>query len=320
MKGSDLQKKIYELRELLNSSISHKQGVWDRKSHGDWSKLWTAVDNIEDTQLAIDEYCDLKSFSRLAVYGLLQSMVVQQDGITHLEEALQIEKPNWPNDYPDLAEIREIRRETVGHPTETKKRGGFSYTSISHTNKFLVLEYGVWSLNDKFEHKTINLEEVIKTQCNLLMKELDRIIKKIEDDEHNHKMQFQNQSLSEILKATSYYIQKLWPFERDRIYSDIMFKSLRDAFERFRAEIKKRYGVDDFAECINIPGVVDIVAKVEKLLPRIEEMLPMGRSIDSFNLEVYVESLSNAFDDLRIMAKEIDEEFANKTRLTQQKN
>lgn len=312
MNKSNLQNKIHELRELINSSICYRQGAWDRKDEGDWSKLWTAVDNIEDTQAAIDEYTDLENFSRLAVYGLLQSMVVQQDAISHLEEALQIEKPNWPKDYPGLSKIREIRVETVGHPTETKKKDGFSYTSISHTNKLHTLEYGVWSSRG-FEHRTIDLKDIIQTQHDLLVAEIDRVIEKINEDERDHKMQFQDQGLSEILKTTSYNIQKLWPFERDRTYSEIMFKSLCDAFERFKEEVKKRYGFSDFSEAVGIPGVVHVVEKVEKLLPRVEAMLPMGDSVDPLDLEVYVESLSKAFDELRMMAREIDEEFANRT-------
>lgn len=312
MSKINLQDKIQELRDLLNYSICYKQGAWERKDGGDWSKLWAAVDNIEDTQLAIDEYSSLKKFSRLAVYGLLQAMVVQQNAISHLEEAIKIQKPNWPKEYPGLSQIRDIRVETVGHPTSTKRDGdNISYTSISHTNKIDILEYEIWFKNN-FQHKTINIKDIINVQHNLLIKEIDRIMKKIEEDETLHKKQFHNQSLTEILKTTSHNIQKLWPFERDRTYSEMMFESLCNTFNKFKAEIKKRYGFNDFSECINIPGVVRTVEKIEKLLPRIKKMLPMGKDVDVLDLELYVESLNSAFGELKTMAKEIDDEFANK--------
>ena len=38
-------------------------------------------------------------------------------------------------------------------------------------------------------------------------------------------------------------------------------------------------------------------------------MIPMEADIDPLDLDVYVESLDKAFDDLRKMAKEIDDEF-----------
>ncbi len=147
MKKTDsLQNKISELRELIDSSICYKQGVWDRKENGDWSKLWTAVDNIEDTQLAIEEFTSLQNFSRLAIYGLLQSLVVQQDGLRHLEEAIKIKVPNFKTKYPELHRIRKIRNETIGHPTETKREDGvITYASISPTNNLntLNMEYGL---------------------------------------------------------------------------------------------------------------------------------------------------------------------------------
>jgi len=310
MSKKSLQDKIRELRELINSSICYKQGAWSRKDDGDWSKLWTAVDNVEDTQSAIDEYSSLKDFSRLAVYGLLQAMVVQQDGIKHLEEAIQIRALNFKKDYPDLHKIRDIRNETVGHPTNTKrKKGGSTYTSISHTNSLDILEYGVWSRKG-FEHKTIRLKEIIDTQSKLLVKELDKVIAKIKKDETKHKKVFRGKSLSKMLAQTDYYIQKLWSFEKQRDYSRINFDFLKSVYEKFKEEIKQRYRIEKVDEHgVHAPGLIEEIKKVEKLLPRIERMIPMGAHVDEFDLDVYVESLNNAFAQLRVMSKEIDETF-----------
>lgn len=301
---------IHELRDLINSTVLYKQNIWARKNSGDWNKLWCAIDNAEDTQVAIDEYTELINFSRISVYGLLQSLVVQQDAFLGLEEVLRLKKPDLKSSYPGLYKIRQVRVETVGHPTNTRNENGLSYTSISPTNRRDVLEYGVWSLNG-FQHKEINLDDLIATQSELLKIEVKRIMEKISEEEKKHKKQFQDQNLNEILKETSYNIQKLWPFERDRIYSEIMFKSLSDAFAKFKAEVSKRYGFVDFDESINIPGVVLTVEKIDKLLPRVEKMLPMGEDVDSLNLEVYVESLNNSFEELTTMAKEMDNEFEN---------
>lgn len=175
MSTENLHDKIHKLRDQINSSICYKQGAWERKNDGDWSKLWTAVDNIEDTQRAIDEYFSLKDFSRLAVYGLLQSMFVQQDAVSHLEKAIKIETPDWKKDYPELSKIRDIRNETIGHPISTENG---SYVSISYTNNLNVLEYGIWS-KDGFEHKTINLKDIINIQHDLLVKEVKRIMNNI---------------------------------------------------------------------------------------------------------------------------------------------
>lgn len=308
MSRDDLQNKVSELRNLINSSICYKQGAWDRKDDGNWSKLWTAVDNVEDTQSAIEEYSSLKDFSRLAVYGLLQAMVVQQDAISHLEDAIKIKKPDWKKEYSGLSDIRKIRVETVGHPISEKGL----YTSISATNNLEVLEYGVWSKGG-FVHKTISLKEIVGIQHDLLIKEINRVIKKIKADEAKHKRKHRKKSLAKLLDQTSYYIQKLWSFERSRDYSRINFNFLKSRYEEFKKEIKRRYKLNKVDEHgVQIPGLVLVFQKVDKLLSRIENMVFMKRGTDEFELDVYVESLDHAFEELRVMAKETDEEFGSK--------
>jgi len=308
MSQVNLQDKIRELRDLINSSICYKQGAWDRKDEGDWSKLWTAVDNLEDTQLAIDEYASLKNFSRLAVYGLLQSMYVQQDAISHLEKAINIPIPDWKKDYPGLSNIRDIRNETIGHPISEKGL----YTSISHTDNLNVLDYGVWS-KDGFQHKTIDLKDIVNTQHNLLIKEIERVMEKINTDEELHRQNFNDKSLLSLLASTGYHIQKLWSFEKSREYAQVNLASLKSIYKNFKEEIKKRFKIDKVDEQgVQIPGLILVVQHVDKILPRIEKMVPMDDNVDQLDLDVYVESLDKSFDNLRKMAKEIDDEFANK--------
>lgn len=300
MSAENLQDKIHKLRDQINSSICYKQGAWERKNDGDWSKLWTAIDNIEDTQRAIDEYSSLKNFSRLAVYGLLQAMVVQQNCIKQLENAIKIKAVDYKIDYPDLYTIREIRDETVGHP---------KFTSITPMNNLDVLEYGIWS-NSGFEHKTINLKEIISTQHNLLVKEVNKVMDKISEDEIQHKNNFKDNSLLKLLASTSYHIQKLWSFERSRECSKVNFDTLKSVYEKFKEEIKKRFKIEKVDEHgVQIPGLILSIQHIEKILPRIEKMVPMDSMVDQLDLDVYVESLDKSFDDLRKMAKEIDDEF-----------
>lgn len=308
MKAANLQEEINKLRGLINSSICYKQGAWERKYKGDWSKLWVAVDNIEDTQLAIDEYPSLKDFSRLAIYGLLQSMFVQQDAIFHLENSIKIPTPDWEKDYPKLHEIRNIRHETIGHPISNEYE---RYTSISHLNNLNILDYGVWSRNG-FEHKTINIKEIITTQHDLLVKEIERIMKKIIEDEKKHKLNFKDKSLTKLLDSTGYHIEKLWSFEKSREYSVINFKTLKSIYENYKEEIKKRFKINKVDEQgVQIPGLIVVIQHIEKIFPRIEKMIPMDSSVDQIDLDVYVESLNNSFDELRKMAKEIDDKFSS---------
>lgn len=311
----DLLEKNRELRETLNGSICYKQNAWDRKESGNWSKLWIAFDNVEDTQQAINEF-ESKNLGRLAIYGVLQALVVQQDALGHLEEAIEIKRYSL-NDYPELKNIRDIRNETIGHPTDTKKdrdrssfeNGTISYSSIIPGNNFGILEYAIWSKGG-FDKKQVYIKNIIKIQENLLIKEIDRAISKVNADEIIHMKKFKDNSLVKKLSQSSYFIQKLWPYEKERLHSQICFNSLKDLYDVFKNEIKARYNLENINEFgVQIPGIVVEIQKIDKLLPKLEKMILMEKGVDQLDLEVYVESLANAFLGLERMAKEIDEQF-----------
>jgi hypothetical protein len=85
----------------------------------------SALDTLRQTYVAIEAYNrangNLKEDERyLAIYGLLQAMVVQQDALCHLAEALQV-RPIRLNRHRRLEEIRNIRNWTVGHPTKADR-------------------------------------------------------------------------------------------------------------------------------------------------------------------------------------------------------
>lgn len=69
----------------------------------------------------------------LAIYGLLQALVVQQDALCHLAEALQA-RPVRLNRHKRLAEIRNIRNWTVGHPTKVDRHLVQSHHAIRRSN------------------------------------------------------------------------------------------------------------------------------------------------------------------------------------------
>ncbi len=313
----NLSNKIFELGELINNSIYHRQDVWNEKNTGNWSKLWSSFDNIKDSLEVIKEYLNLESGGYLAIYGVLQALIVQQDALQHIEESLGLLTKKFFLDYPDLYNIRFVRSEIVGHPTQTMIKGRKSsynegtvtYTSISPGTGLRIVNYSVWSKKG-YSSKSVNLLDIIKKQAEILDVEIDSIMKKIKDNEEKHIKEFKNESLSDLLKITGYLIQKLWPHERDRYYSEVCLNSLKNIYKKYKLSIKKRYKlkkIDDNA--LSIPGVVIVVQKIDRLIPRIEKMVMFGQNVDELDLDVYVESLSHAFEDLRKMAVEIDEEF-----------
>ena len=96
-----------------------------------WNQFRSSLDAIRQTHRAIEAYNhsngELTDDQRyLAIYGLLQALVVQQDAVCHLAEALGT-KPVHMARHKRLEEIRNIRNWTVGHPTKIDR-----YTTYSH--------------------------------------------------------------------------------------------------------------------------------------------------------------------------------------------
>lgn len=125
-------KLISSLRSRINESRRRSMVMQDLH---DWHRLCSAMDAIQDTEDAIQAY-EVHPPTRstgeryLLLYGLLQAMFVQQDALKSIALALKI---NFEEDK-ELKEIRETRNETVGHPTEIRRKKVKYYATISQTS------------------------------------------------------------------------------------------------------------------------------------------------------------------------------------------
>ena len=116
-----------------------------------WNQVRSSLDAIRQTHRAIEAFNssngDLTEDQRyLAIYGLLQALVVQQDAISHLAEALRT-KPVFLSRHTRLEEIRRLRNWTVGHPTKVDRYDTASHHAIQRTQ----LGRGGFSLYSAFD-------------------------------------------------------------------------------------------------------------------------------------------------------------------------
>lgn len=106
---------LRQIRDFINSP--RPQYAIMQVIH-DWHKLCSALDLVGDTTIALSSYQEMDypkndGGKYLFLYGLLQALYLQQDGITHIAEALGQSK-ELP---PEMREVREIRNDAVGHPS-----------------------------------------------------------------------------------------------------------------------------------------------------------------------------------------------------------
>jgi len=312
---SELKEQLDSLRNLLQDSAFLKLNAWAKKEKGVWSKLWGAFDNLEDTIRAIDEFLNEKNPSRLQIYGVLQALTIQQDAVKHLEQALGIEVTDL-NAIATLEIVRNIRDETVGHPTNTVhnqekssyRDGTITYTSLHPESLSTNFEYIVWSSGGS-EIKSVNLIDLIEQQKKALTQIITGAAKQLNGKETTHMQKFKHDSLEQLFNQSGYYIQKLWPFERSREYSKLCLDALKKDYRKFKNGIKARYGHTVFDQEAFLPGLLIEVQKVDKIFPKLNLMIMIDEGVDKLDLEVYVEALDNALKELRVMARETDEKF-----------
>lgn len=94
-----------------------RQALMARRA--DWNMLASSLDAIGDTELAIEAYVahpEPYDYGQnyLLIYGILQTLFLQQDAIQNTIDALQLQYDT----RLDFHDIRQIRNKTAGHMTK----------------------------------------------------------------------------------------------------------------------------------------------------------------------------------------------------------
>ena len=117
-----------EIRDLINAPRKHAALF---KDSAQYYKLCSCLDVIGDTELGFSAYEQMLDSPRpgssyILAYGFLQTLFVQQDAVRNLHEALGI------CSEPDtlLDEIRELRHDSIGHPTKGRRKNNFMQISV----------------------------------------------------------------------------------------------------------------------------------------------------------------------------------------------
>ena len=96
-----------------------------------WMRITSALDALEDASWAVEYYCE-QSYPEdskgkyLYTYGLLQALYVQQDAAESINAVIiDTQHINWKTLFPEAYNIREMRNDVVGHPTNRNNRKEF---------------------------------------------------------------------------------------------------------------------------------------------------------------------------------------------------
>ncbi len=299
---------IQEIREYINKA--RKQSILLKNKYT-WNQLCSSMDIIEDTELAIHEYLKLNNVKEdglkyLFVFGIMQILFVQQDAIIHMSEALGF---NFQLDS-DLKNIRNIRNDSVGHPTKRGNGINSKYNFIfraylSHKNLSLMTVSPKEKDYTKFYH--YDIVKLIDSQRKSINSSLKELVRMLQNEEKEHIGQYNDKEIADLFPSTlNYHFQKLTEsslVSKERQFRKINFDIITSTLKKFKLELKKRDSLDAYIG-VNIV-LEDLIYPIEKL----RKFFSNEVNLDEEEVKIYSFYVKKQFDELIEMAKEIDEYY-----------
>lgn len=306
---------ISELEQQIRSLINdpRKQHVL-LKNSATWNQICSSLDVIGDTELAFEAYdkalpTDGAGATYTLVYGVLQALVLQQDAVRYLAEALGLGSALGSEPDPLLLAVREVRNASVGHPTKRfgRARSHFiSRISMTKTGFNLITFYAD---HDPPQSKWVNLPELIATQQSQLRTSLNEIAALLQKEEREHKAMFKDDKIAGAFPSTTdYYFQKIYESilaSKSSHYGRIHVELIVEVIERFKAKLAER----GLAEAYDsVEHHLDLVS-----YPLQELKLYFDRSgpskLNESDAYIFVHFTRHEINTLRSIAVEIDESY-----------
>ncbi len=298
-----------------------------RKDRGRWLQLGSALDVLEDSALAIDAYAEGDFQARsgelyLAVYGLLQAFVLQQDAAFHLNEVLV--DPTQTIDvmlkkYPELDEIRRTRNDSVGHPTKRGRKAPYSYGFISRiTLHHTGFELLVTPSGGQTESKEVSIPDLMAKQQRNVEDILALVIAHLEQSEAAHKEEFKAEKLTAVLDSNrDYAVEKMYEGAANSEHAGFGawgLSHVRDILRTFTEALARR-GLE-----LETYGSMKLVfSELEYPLDELEKFYQAAKQqqapsqalgISTETARIFVFFVATRLAELRQMAAEIDADYS----------
>lgn len=261
-------------------------------------QLCSSLDELGDTCVGIIAYLDesssiSKHMSYIIVYGVIQALILQQDSVFHLCEALNF--PRKIDNYPQLKEIREIRNDSVGHPTKRNKKIAsthhISRVSLSREKSQLISFYE----DGTKKVLSIVIPKLIEKQQRDLISLLNYLISELRNWDKNYREKFKMKKLNYIFDDMDYPLQKLFD-ENIRITG---IETAQDILDRFQSDLKERE-LD-----------IDVFDSIEFIYLHVRYALELlnQNNVDEKMAYILAMFIRQQIDNLKAISLDIDRQF-----------
>jgi len=280
----------------------------------DWHQLWTALDVIEDVDLAISAYIENEFPSDpgeqyIRVYGILQALFVQQDALTHFVEVIRPAMSIAAVDV--LKDVREARNASVGHPTKLTRKGNLSTHFMSQVSMSKEgFELFSFAEKDGITIRSVPVLTLIERQRAEIVRILTEVVKELKEDETAHKMKFRGKRIHGSFNLTSYAFEKIseelrgaTPVGMGKWATD----ELQSSLDHFKAALEERgVSIDAYDSIKHWYGEISYpLGELRKFVRGEPSGIPSAQAG-----AVFADALQSYFSHLSDIAAEIDAEYS----------
>lgn len=297
-----------QIRDHINGARRQSEIM---KQSANWNKLCSALDVVGDTELAIEAYPSLctnqtDGANYLVVYGVLQTLLLQQDAAKHIAEALGLKGIKLPK---QLNEIRITRNNAAGHPTSQKENGSYKSCFISRFSLSPISFQMVTSFSDSSDHKftTVSIPSLLAVQKKYVAELLQEVVNELEKQEKEHREMHKDNKLADIFPQTlSYHLSKIYEatytvqsFSLGKINLNLLVNIL----ESFKSSLEERseWSVSD---SINFH-----YEQLEYPMEQLASYFNNDSVLNEKDAYIFTSFVEKQFSELLVIAKEIDEDY-----------
>ncbi len=297
-----------EIRDYINASRRQFQIMGNKAN---WNKLCSALDLVGDTELAIEAYPNLCSTesegaSYLIVYGVLQTLLLQQDAAKHIADSLELKNIKRPK---QLDEIRIIRNSAAGHPTSQKENGAYKSCFISRISLSPVSFQMVTSFSNSSESKftTVSIPSLIEIQGKYIAELLKQVVDELKKQEMEHRLMYKDNKLEDSFPQTlSYHLGKIYEATYTRqsfALGKINLTTVSQVLEDFKNALESR------SEWSVYDSVNFHYEQLEYPLQQLELYFNRESKLNEKDAYIFASFVERQFDELIEIAKDIDKEY-----------
>ncbi|WP_459744444.1 hypothetical protein [Polaribacter sp. OB-PA-B3] len=291
----EIKERISYFFKLINNP--QIQGYYI-KNLENWDALCASLHIIRDLQRPKDEYQSLSSINYLESIGIIQTIYIEQDSIETLKFALTEQKKNRYFTLSEYKEIRNLRNQVFGHPSEKSagKHKTRHFFDIEN-NQSQLIKHLFWGTENEIESENFTISNIIEENSKITigyLKEFEKEIKlKFEKIMDNYKIKFDS-----LFKSVSYTFEKLLTKENDRLVIDTYY-SIDEDIEKVKQGLKERNILEDYEQKVR---VLEFLSKKLKTL--------FGNQTHK-NIEfyTYASTLRDNIKELERELKEVDNIF-----------